>query len=193
MTLKSPVGERYQAEVFAKMQQVFGATSSFTVFRKRVTRDAGRRNAQSLNARRPAPPGTHGRYSAAVLALDSRRPPRILAKSNGRLWVAPDPPQETTMSTNTPSPEKSAPLIGACGLTCSECSAYIATQANDAEGIARTIEEWRVQHGGDFKPEDVWCDGCMTDGRAQVQSRPRRLRRARLRSESRRGELRGVR
>ena len=68
------------------------------------------------------------------------------------------------MSASTPSPEKSAPLIGACGLKCSECSAYIATQANDAAAIAKTIEEWRVQHGGDFKPEDVWCDGCMTAG-----------------------------
>jgi GNAT superfamily N-acetyltransferase len=36
VTLKSPVGARYQPEVFAEMQQVFGATSSFTVFRKRV-------------------------------------------------------------------------------------------------------------------------------------------------------------
>jgi len=53
-------------------------------------------------------------------------------------------------------------MIGACGLICSECSAYKATQANDADAIARTAEKWHREHGGDFKPEDVWCDGCMS-------------------------------
>ena len=70
------------------------------------------------------------------------------------------------MSENDPSPKGSGEpmLIGACGLKCHECSAYTATQANDADAIARTIAEWREQHGGDFKPEDVWCDGCMSGG-----------------------------
>lgn len=55
-------------------------------------------------------------------------------------------------------------LIGACGLKCHECNAYKATQANDPEAIARTAAEWRERHGGDIKPEDVWCDGCMSPG-----------------------------
>ena len=55
-------------------------------------------------------------------------------------------------------------LIGACGLKCHECSAYKATQADDADAIARTAAEWRKEYGGDFKPEDVWCDGCMSAG-----------------------------
>lgn len=70
------------------------------------------------------------------------------------------------MSENDPSPKGSGEpmLIGACGLKCHECGAYKATQANDADAIARTIAEWREQHGGDFTPEDVWCDGCMSAG-----------------------------
>ncbi len=35
--IKSPVGDCYDAEVFGRMQRVFGATSAFTVFRKCVT------------------------------------------------------------------------------------------------------------------------------------------------------------
>jgi hypothetical protein len=53
-------------------------------------------------------------------------------------------------------------LIGACGLNCNECSAYKATQANDLDAIMQTIAEWKIAHGGDFKPEEVWCDGCMS-------------------------------
>lgn len=55
-------------------------------------------------------------------------------------------------------------IIGACGLVCSECGAYKATQANDAEAIAKVAAQWSQQYGGDIKPESVWCDGCMTPG-----------------------------
>ncbi len=55
-------------------------------------------------------------------------------------------------------------IIAACGLVCSECDAYQATQANDAEKIARTAAHWSQVHGGDIKPESVWCDGCLTGG-----------------------------
>ncbi len=37
--LYSPVGDRYDAGAFARLQQTFGATSSFTIFRKRVGGD----------------------------------------------------------------------------------------------------------------------------------------------------------
>ena len=55
-------------------------------------------------------------------------------------------------------------ILGACGLDCSECSAYKATQANDAAAIAKVAEEWSKQFNTDVKPEYVWCDGCMTGG-----------------------------
>ena len=55
-------------------------------------------------------------------------------------------------------------IIGACGLVCSNCGAYQATQANDAEAIARVAATWSKEYGGDIRPESVWCDGCMTEG-----------------------------
>ncbi|MEN6521770.1 MAG: DUF3795 domain-containing protein [Armatimonadota bacterium] len=55
-------------------------------------------------------------------------------------------------------------VIAACGLICSNCEAYIATKANDAESITRVAKEWSAQFDADIKPESVWCDGCMTDG-----------------------------
>lgn len=54
-------------------------------------------------------------------------------------------------------------IIGGCGIICSECPAYIATQADDADGIAKTAAEWSAQFDAEIKPEDVWCDGCFTE------------------------------
>jgi len=55
-------------------------------------------------------------------------------------------------------------IIGACGLICSECKAYKATQADDSAAIARIAEKWSKQYKLEFRPEDVWCEGCMTAG-----------------------------
>jgi hypothetical protein len=55
-------------------------------------------------------------------------------------------------------------LIGACGLNCGGCPAYLATQAGDAARVAAVAEQWSKEYGGDIKPEGVWCDGCMTAG-----------------------------
>lgn len=55
-------------------------------------------------------------------------------------------------------------ILGACGLVCSECEAYKATQANDPDAIARTAAEWSKMFNADIKPEFVWCDGCLTAG-----------------------------
>jgi len=55
-------------------------------------------------------------------------------------------------------------MLGACGLDCGECEACKATQANDADAIARVAAEWSKMYNADIKPEFVWCDGCMTDG-----------------------------
>jgi len=55
-------------------------------------------------------------------------------------------------------------IIAACGLVCSECPAYEATKAGDAEAIGKVAQEWSEMFHADVKPEHVWCDGCMTDG-----------------------------
>ncbi len=55
-------------------------------------------------------------------------------------------------------------ILAACGLVCSECEAYQATQREDAAAIARIAADWTARYGHSFAPEDVWCDGCMTAG-----------------------------
>ncbi len=55
-------------------------------------------------------------------------------------------------------------LIAACGLVCSDCEAYKASQSNDSVAIAKTAEEWSKTWNTEIKPEYVWCDGCMTGG-----------------------------
>jgi hypothetical protein len=53
-----------------------------------------------------------------------------------------------------------ARLIAYCGLDCGACSAYIATQKNDADLIERTAKEWSDFYHSSVTAKDVWCDGC---------------------------------
>jgi thiamine biosynthesis protein ThiC len=53
-------------------------------------------------------------------------------------------------------------LIACCGLDCGQCPAYIATQKDDQEGLAKTAAQWTEQFKVEVKPEDVICDGCTT-------------------------------
>jgi hypothetical protein len=55
-------------------------------------------------------------------------------------------------------------ILGACGLECSACPAYLATQANDTAKIEEIAHQWSTQYGADIKAEHVWCDGCLTEG-----------------------------
>jgi len=65
-----------------------------------------------------------------------------------------------------------AKMISMCGLVCSECGAYIATQANDDERRKKVAEEWAKAYHVDIKPEDINCDGC-TSGSERVFNYPR--------------------
>ena len=57
-------------------------------------------------------------------------------------------------------------LIGCCGLVCSECQAYLATQANDAEALKRVAAQWREEYNApQLTVEEVICDGCTGGGR----------------------------
>ncbi|MEW5867056.1 MAG: DUF3795 domain-containing protein [Bacillota bacterium] len=57
-------------------------------------------------------------------------------------------------------------MVAYCGIVCTECPAYIATQNNDEEGRRRTAEKWSRELGLDITPEDCICDGCRAfDGR----------------------------
>ena len=55
-------------------------------------------------------------------------------------------------------------MIARCGLICTECPAYIATKANDPAAIDEVVLLWREAHDPNITAEQVWCDGCLSDG-----------------------------
>jgi hypothetical protein len=54
-------------------------------------------------------------------------------------------------------------MIACCGLNCSQCGAYLATQENDDAKRAAVAKEWSVRYGISVKPEQVTCYGCLSD------------------------------
>ena len=56
-----------------------------------------------------------------------------------------------------------------CGLDCSECEAYIATQADDRAGLEATAKKWAEQYGGAAISADACvCDGCSAGRRTST-------------------------
>ncbi len=51
-------------------------------------------------------------------------------------------------------------IVAACGLICTECPAYIATQKDDDQKRAKVAEDWS-KGGEKLKPEDINCGGCV--------------------------------
>lgn len=52
-------------------------------------------------------------------------------------------------------------IIAYCGITCTECPAYLATQIDDDEERAQVAERWSAEFLSEIKPEDINCDGCL--------------------------------
>lgn len=62
-----------------------------------------------------------------------------------------------------------AKILAYCGLDCSECEAYIATQKNDREGLEAVAKDWSRRYGGQNMGADVCvCDGCSTGKRTST-------------------------
>ena len=59
-------------------------------------------------------------------------------------------------------------MIAICGLTCTECPAFLATQAGDEAKAQETADLWSKQFGTQVAVADVWCDGCLVGGRKCV-------------------------
>jgi hypothetical protein len=54
-------------------------------------------------------------------------------------------------------------LLAYCGINCSKCDAYIATQKNDDTLRAETAKKWSEEYKIEMKPEGVNCDGCTSN------------------------------
>ena len=53
-------------------------------------------------------------------------------------------------------------ITALCGLMCSECPAYLATQANDPAALERVAEQWREQFNApEMTADSIVCDGCL--------------------------------
>ena len=56
-------------------------------------------------------------------------------------------------------------MIAYCGLVCTDCPAYTATQENDQAALERVAAQWREEYNApDITVESVICDGCLTKG-----------------------------
>jgi len=60
--------------------------------------------------------------------------------------------------------KKEKEIVGACGIVCSTCPAYIAPRSGDDALRARTAAEWSQLYHADIKAPDINCDGCPSDG-----------------------------
>jgi hypothetical protein len=58
-------------------------------------------------------------------------------------------------------------IVAYCGLVCSDCEAYIATQANDRAALERLAAKAREEYNmPDATADSAMCDGCLKiDGR----------------------------
>lgn len=50
-----------------------------------------------------------------------------------------------------------------CGVMCSECPTFKATQTGDELLRKQVADMWSKGFGMTLKPEDIICDGCQTD------------------------------
>ncbi len=59
-------------------------------------------------------------------------------------------------------------MIAYCGLVCSDCPAFLATRSDDDIARGKVAALWTEKFGHDFKPEDINCEGCKSEGKRLV-------------------------
>jgi hypothetical protein len=53
-------------------------------------------------------------------------------------------------------------MVAYCGLVCTECDAYLATQSGDREALEKFAERARQEFGMTATAESTMCDGCLS-------------------------------
>ena len=56
-------------------------------------------------------------------------------------------------------------MVAYCGLTCTNCDAYKATQNNDDKLRQTVAEKWTKEYSHEFKAADINCEGCTGAGK----------------------------
>lgn len=61
-------------------------------------------------------------------------------------------------------------IVAFCGLICSDCPAYVATQSNDPAALEQVAAQWREQFDSpDITADSILCDGCLgTNGGRRI-------------------------
>jgi len=59
-------------------------------------------------------------------------------------------------------------MIAYCGLVCTDCDAYVATQAEDMEALTRIAKSASEQLGVEMMAADAMCDGCLSTTGRQI-------------------------
>ena len=56
-------------------------------------------------------------------------------------------------------------IVAHCGIVCSDCTAYIATQSGERPALERVAAQWKKEYNlAQVTVEDVTCDGCLGEG-----------------------------
>jgi hypothetical protein len=59
-------------------------------------------------------------------------------------------------------------MIAYCGLVCSRCPTFIATQNDDDEAREKTVAVYAQKFCMDLQKEDINCDGCLSEGGRKI-------------------------
>ncbi|MCX6653701.1 MAG: DUF3795 domain-containing protein [Candidatus Bathyarchaeota archaeon] len=54
-------------------------------------------------------------------------------------------------------------VVGFCGIACFDCPVFKATLENDDVKRKRVAKLFTKQYRQEYKPEDINCDGCVSD------------------------------
>lgn len=53
-------------------------------------------------------------------------------------------------------------MVAFCGIVCSQCPGFLATQKDSDEERREVAESWSKMFDTEIKPEDINCDGCLS-------------------------------